>query len=103
MFTRLRRVAVAVVLGAVALVAASQAPAVAAPVERPAVAVHMAAAPVLAQTDTQDPGPKLDPEESAKADSDRTKKNFIVGGIALVLLLTVIWGRRVRTKRRNAE
>ena len=104
--TRLRQVAVAAVLAAVTMIAAP-------------VSGH--AMPETSATDTSarvttlvvaqdpsepgastEPGPTIDPAESERANSAKTRTNFIVGGIALVLLLTVIWGRRVRTKRRNA-
>ncbi|OZM75051.1 hypothetical protein CFN78_02400 [Amycolatopsis antarctica] len=77
--------------------------------QAPRVAGVAASAPVLVQDPTEPPaetpaetGPTIDPAESEQADSEKTQTKFIVGGIALVLLLLVIGGRRIRSKRRNA-
>jgi len=45
------------------------------------------------------PGPVLDPAGTAQANSQRTKNKLIAGGVAVVLLLLVIWGRKVRSKK----
>ncbi|WP_307849796.1 hypothetical protein [Qaidamihabitans albus] len=58
-------------------------------------------APVLAQDSTTEPGPELDPQ--TEADARKTKNKLIVGGVALVLLIIVIWGRRTRNKRKPGK
>ncbi|WP_026360326.1 hypothetical protein [Amycolatopsis nigrescens] len=77
-----------VVLGAPAAVAQP-----AAEVRQP---VAAAVAPVLAQDQTPVPGPTIDPAESQRADSEETRNKIIVGVSAAVLLLLVLWGRKVR-------
>jgi hypothetical protein len=62
-------------------------------------AAHAEALLVPAQT--APPGPVLDPAETDKANSQKTKNKLIAGGVAVVLLGIVIWGRRVRAKRRK--
>lgn len=52
-----------------------------------------------AQQPTPPPGPTLDPEKSERANSERAQNKTVVGIIAGVLLLIVLWGRRVRGKR----
>lgn len=49
------------------------------------------------------PGPVLDPSQTDKANADKTKKNLIAGGTAVVLLAIVFFGRRHRIKRRKAQ
>ncbi|WP_020662592.1 hypothetical protein [Amycolatopsis benzoatilytica] len=49
------------------------------------------------------PGPVLDPSQTDKANSEKTKKNLIAGGIAAVLLAIVFFGRRARIKKRKAQ
>lgn len=95
---KLRVLVLAGVLGAV-LVTAS--PAYAAPARPVAVTVSVAhASPVLvpAQT-TVNPGPVLDPAQTDKANSEKTKNKLIAGLVAAVLLGIVIWGRRIRSKK----
>jgi hypothetical protein len=46
-------------------------------------------------------GPKLTPE--TKDDQAESKRKLIIGGLAAVLLVTVIWGRSVRRKRQKAS
>lgn len=48
-----------------------------------------------------DPGPLIDPENSERANSERTKNKLIVGGVTVVLLGIVLWGRRIRSNRRR--
>lgn len=45
------------------------------------------------------PGPTIDPVET-EADKNEKQNKFIVGGIAVVLLLIVFQGRRMRNKRK---
>ncbi|EOD67196.1 hypothetical protein [Amycolatopsis vancoresmycina] len=95
---KLRGLVLVGLLGAV-LFAAS--PAYAAPVRPVAVTMSAAhAAPVLvpAQT-TVNPGPVLDPAQTDKANTEKTRNKLIAGLIAVVLLGIVIWGRKIRSKR----
>jgi hypothetical protein len=93
---KLRGLVLVGLLGALLFTAS---PALAEPVRPVAVAVTVphAAAPVAAQT--QPPGPVLDPAETDKANSEKTKNKLIAGLVAVVLLGIVIWGRRIRAKR----
>ncbi|WP_410569167.1 hypothetical protein [Amycolatopsis sp. cmx-4-61] len=97
---KLRGLVLVGLLGAV-LFTASPALALAGPV-RPAVvtvsAAHVPAGPVPAQT-TVEPGPVLDPAQTDKANSEKTKNKLIAGLLAVVLLAIVIWGRKIRSKR----
>jgi hypothetical protein len=45
-------------------------------------------------------GPDLD-QDQADADAKLAKRKLVVGVIALVLLVIVVWGHRVRRKRRK--
>ncbi|MEC3981585.1 hypothetical protein [Amycolatopsis sp. H20-H5] len=49
------------------------------------------------------PGPVLSPSETDKADTEKTKNKLIAGGVAIVLLLLVIWGRRMRSSKRKKD
>ncbi|GAB2752676.1 hypothetical protein [Amycolatopsis magusensis] len=91
MITKLRGLLPAVLLGLLVLLPA---PALAAPEPVAAVSVVL----------TQDPppGPVLDPAESDRANNEKTKNQLIAGGTAVVLLGIVLWGRRVRAKRRKS-
>lgn len=94
---KLRGLVLVGLLGAVLFTAS---PALAEPVRPAAVAVTVAhgAAPVAAQS-TPNPGPVLDPAQTDKANSEKTKNKLIAGLIAVVLLGIVIWGRRIRSKK----
>ncbi|ASR38931.1 hypothetical protein BAY61_03640 [Prauserella marina] len=63
---------------------------------QPVVAAAGPLTPVLNQ-ETPEPGPVLDPQ--TEADAENTKSKVIVGVAAGVLLVAVIWGRRIRAKR----
>ncbi|WP_418190768.1 hypothetical protein [Amycolatopsis albispora] len=93
MITKLRGLLPAVLLGLLVLLPA---PALAA--GEPATTVSV----VVAQDPTPPPGPVLDPAESERANSEKTKNQLIAGGAAVVLLGIVLWGRRVRAKRRKS-
>ncbi|MEV4148314.1 hypothetical protein AB0J40_31955 [Amycolatopsis sp. NPDC049691] len=98
---KLRGLVLVGVLGAVLFTAS---PASAEPVRPAAVAVtvaHAAAAPVLVQT--QPPGPVLDPAQTDKANSEKTKNKLIAGVVAVALLGIVIWGRRIRSKKAKSS
>ncbi|MGH3450869.1 MAG: hypothetical protein ACRDQW_09080 [Haloechinothrix sp.] len=53
------------------------------------------------QPSQPEPGPRIDPEDNERANSERTKNKLIVGGVSVVLLGVVVWGRRVRSHRRQ--
>lgn len=95
---KLRGLVLVGVLGAVLFTAS---PALASPVRPAVVAVTVAHAPaalVPAQT-TPNPGPVLDPAQTDKANSEKTKNKLIAGVVAVVLLGIVVWGRRIRSKK----
>jgi hypothetical protein len=90
-------VVLAGVLGAVLFTAA---PAQAGPVRPVAVTVTVAhAGAALAPAQTQPPGPVLDPAQTDKANTEKTKNKLIAGLVAVVLLGIVVWGRRIRSKK----
>ena len=92
---KLRGLVLVGLLGAMLFTAS---PALAAPVRPAAVTVSVASAgPVPAQT--QPPGPVLDPAQTDKANSEKTRNKLVAGLIAVVLLGIVIWGRKIRSKR----
>jgi hypothetical protein len=76
-------------------------PAQAGPVRPASVAVTLAAAAQVAPApaQTQPPGPVLDPADTDKANTERTKNKLIAGLVAVVLLGIVVWGRRIRSKK----
>ncbi|MBE1498738.1 hypothetical protein H4696_005838 [Amycolatopsis lexingtonensis] len=95
---KLRLLVLVGVLGAVLFTAS---PALAGPVRvhttASVTAARVAVAPAPAQT--QPPGPVLDPAQTDKANTQKTKNKLVAGLIAVVLLGIVIWGRRVRSKK----
>lgn len=94
---KLRGLVLVGLLGAVLFTAS---PAFAEPVRPAAVTVTVAhAGAALAPAQTQPPGPVIDPAQTDKANSQKTKNKLIAGLIAVVLLGIVIWGRRIRSKR----
>jgi hypothetical protein len=94
---KLRGLVLAGVLGAVLFTAS---PAFAEPMRPATVAVTVAHASVaLVPVQTQPPGPVLDPAQTDKANSEKTKNKLIAGFIAAVLLGAVIWGRKIRSKK----
>jgi hypothetical protein len=100
---KLRGLVLAGVLGAVLF---SASPASAEPVRSAAVtvtAVHASAALVPVQTQTQPPGPVLDPAQTDKANTEKTKNKLIAGVVAVALLGIVIWGRRIRSKKAKSS
>ena len=97
--TKLRGLVLVGVLGAVLFTAA---PAQAEPARPAAVVVttaHAGMALAPSQSATPNPGPVLDPAQTDKANSEKTKNKLIAGAIAVGLLGIVIWGRRIRSKR----
>ncbi|WP_157362413.1 hypothetical protein [Haloechinothrix halophila] len=48
----------------------------------------------------QGDGPNIN-ERKKQANDELRQNKLVVGGVAVVLLLIVLWGRRVRSKRRN--
>lgn len=94
---KLRGLVLVGVLGAVLFTAS---PAFAEPVRSAAVTVVAAHVPgTLVPVQTQPPGPVLDPAQTDKANSEKTKNKLIAGVVAVVLLGIVIWGRRIRSKK----
>jgi hypothetical protein len=93
-----------VLMGLLGAVLFTASPAQASPVRPVAVTVavaHAGAAPVLAQT--QAPGPVLDPAQTDKANTEKTKNKLVAGLVAVVLLGIVIWGRRIRSKKTKSS
>jgi hypothetical protein len=102
--TKLRGLVLVGLIGLLALCA----PPAQAVVVTPAVAVAQVGAvapvPVQLRPDLQQaapPGPVLDPANTNEANNLKTKNKAIAAGIAAVLLIAVIWGRRVRSKKRK--
>ncbi len=99
---KLRGLILVGVLGAVLFTAS---PAAAEPVRShdtvTATVLHASVAPVLAQT--QPPGPVLDPAQTDKANTEKTKNKLIAGVVAVALLGIVIWGRRIRSKKAKSS
>ncbi|GAB3153838.1 hypothetical protein [Amycolatopsis sp. NPDC004378] len=94
---KLRGLVLVGLLGAVLFTAS---PALAEPVRPAAVTVAVThAGAAFAPAQTQPPGPVLDPAQTDKANTQKTKNKLIAGLIAVVLLGVVIWGRRIRSKR----
>ncbi|MGW5722598.1 hypothetical protein ACWEVP_40955 [Amycolatopsis sp. NPDC003865] len=94
---KLRGLVLVGVLGAVLFTAS---PASAGPVRPASVTVSVAHAPAaLVPVQTQPPGPVLDPAQTDKANSEKTKNKLIAGVVAVALLGIVIWGRRIRSKK----
>ncbi|MQA08557.1 MAG: hypothetical protein GEU98_08380 [Pseudonocardiaceae bacterium] len=92
-----RGIACALLLGVVALLVAP-APSMAQP-EHVVTAVR--ADVHHAQDDTAPPGPRIDPDDNAQADSDLAQRKIVIGCIAAGLVLIVLYGRHVRKKRRK--
>ncbi|WP_158892015.1 hypothetical protein [Amycolatopsis anabasis] len=59
------------------------------------------AGPVARQQQAPEPGPKIDPADNQRANSEKVKNKVIVGVAAVVLLLIVLWGRKVRGKNQK--
>ncbi|WP_086841470.1 hypothetical protein [Amycolatopsis kentuckyensis] len=94
---KLRGLVLVGLLGAVLFTAS---PALAAPVRPAAVTMSVAHASAgLVPVQTQPPGPVLDPAQTDKANTEKTRNKLIAGLIAVVLLGIVIWGRKIRSKR----
>jgi hypothetical protein len=47
------------------------------------------------------PGPVIDPAQTNAANAAKTKNKLIAGGVAVVLLALVFFGRRSRAKKRK--
>ncbi|MEQ0563905.1 hypothetical protein ABJI51_32905 [Amycolatopsis sp. NEAU-NG30] len=93
---KLRVLVLAGVLGAVLFTAS---PALAEPVRTAAVTMTVAHTSALVPVQTQPPGPVLDPAQTDKANSQKTKNKLIAGLLAVVLLAIVIYGRKMRSKK----
>jgi hypothetical protein len=89
-----------VLAGLIGLLVVGASPAQAVTVGLPATAAVSASAQVQPFPEqTAPPGPMLDPAGTAAADAATTRNKLVAGGIALVLLLLVLWGRSVRKKK----
>ncbi len=66
-----------------------------------AATAHVSA--LLLPTQSVPPGPVLDPAETDRANSEKTKNKLVAGGVAVVLLGIVVWGRRIRAKKRKKD
>ncbi|SEF35926.1 hypothetical protein SAMN05421837_10983 [Amycolatopsis pretoriensis] len=98
---KLRGLVLVGVLGAVLFTAS---PASAEPVRQASVAVTVAhASAALVPVQTQPPGPVLDPAQTDKANTEKTKNKLIAGVVAVALLGIVIWGRRIRSKKAKSS
>lgn len=53
------------------------------------------------QPTTAPPGPRIDPTDNERANAQKTKNKVIVGVIAGVLAVIVVWGRGRRAKRKK--
>ncbi|MCU1684113.1 MAG: hypothetical protein JWQ81_4852 [Amycolatopsis sp.] len=101
--TKLRGLVLAGLIGLLAVCA----PPAQAVVFTPAAAAGQLAAsapvPVLLQPELRQapPGPVLDPANTNEANTLKTRNKAIAAGVAAVLLLLVVWGRRVRSKKRK--
>ncbi|NIH85508.1 hypothetical protein [Amycolatopsis granulosa] len=93
---KVRALLAGLMLSTLVVLATPAAPALATPVT-----AHVTAAAVVPQQAT-DPGPRIDPEQNSKANQQKTKNKIIVGVLAAVLALIVLWGRSVRKKKRKA-
>jgi hypothetical protein len=86
--------------GLIGLVVVCASPAQAVASESPVTAAVSASALVQPFSEqTAPPGPVLDPAQTTQADAATTKNKLVAGGIAVVLLLLVLWGRKVRKKK----
>jgi hypothetical protein len=96
-----------VLAGLIGLLAVCAPPAQAVVVPSPAAAAAGAASTARLARPVEEqlapPGPALDPAGTAQVDSQKTKNKLIAGGVAVVLLLIVVWGRRVRSQKRQAS
>ncbi|HJQ45224.1 MAG TPA: hypothetical protein VJ870_02715 [Amycolatopsis sp.] len=96
--TKVRAALAGLLLGLLVALAAPTAVAAAAPVVQ--VASGAQAGPVAEQT-TAPPGPRIDPADNARANAQKTKSKIVVGVLAAILAVLVLWGRSVRKKRRT--
>lgn len=86
------------------VVCAPPAQAVVAPVSAPlSASAFQQAQALLIEPRQAPPGPVLDPAQTDKANAEKTKNKLIAGGVAIVLLLLVIWGRKTRSSKRKKD
>ncbi|HVW42373.1 MAG TPA: hypothetical protein VHC18_13585 [Amycolatopsis sp.] len=96
--TKVRAVLAGLMLGV--LVALTVPTAVAAAAPAASVVLLAQAGPVAEQT-TAPPGPRIDPADNDRANAAKTKSKIVVGVLAAILAVIVLWGRSVRKKRRK--
>lgn len=96
--TKVRAVLAGLMLGLLVALGAPTAVAVAAPAA--SVVQVVQAGPVAEQT-TAPPGPRIDPADNDRANAAKTKSKIVVGVLAAILAVIVLWGRNVRRKRRG--
>jgi hypothetical protein len=102
--TKLRGLVLVALIGLLALCAPPAQAVVFMPAAAAAQVGAAAPVPVLLRPDLQQaapPGPVLDPANTNEANAIKTRNKAVAAGIAVVLLLVVIWGRRVRAKKRK--
>jgi hypothetical protein len=95
--TKFRGLVLAGLIGVLALCAPPAQGAVLRPSAVADFSVSSQVSPVLEQN--APPGPVLDPAGTTEADAQKSKNKLIAGGVAIVLLLLVLWGRKVRNPK----
>lgn len=96
-----RALVLALLIGVLGLFALPITAAAAEPAAAVAVSSASFAVPIVAQQQTPDPGPKIDPADTDRANGELARNKVIVGFIAAVLLLLVLWGRHLRKKKKK--
>jgi hypothetical protein len=96
-----------ILAGLIGLLAVCAPPAQAAAMQ-PSGTIAAAIFPVSSQVSpvkeqTAPPGPVLNPAGTTEADAQKSKNKLIAGGVAIVLLLLVLWGRRLRNPKPKKE
>ena len=95
--TKVRAVLAGLMLGLLVALAAPTAVAAAASTA----VVRVAQAGPVAEQTTAPPGPRIDPADNARANAEKTKSKIVVGVLAALLAVIVLWGRSVRKKKRK--
>ncbi|TVT48577.1 hypothetical protein FNH05_17830 [Amycolatopsis rhizosphaerae] len=103
---RVRAVLGGLMLGVLVPLTTPAAPALAEPMPVPVAlpapeAVSGATVALVAQQTTAPPGPRIDPSDNARANAQKAKNKIIVGVIAAVLAVIVVWGHSRRAKKKK--